>query len=135
MSESNRKGRRTRAHVVDTAGAELGAHALRSRKPKVGDREAHAVVEAEDVLWLQIAMIDIEGVAVLNRIEQLKEDLLDEGVMPKITPLVEDLREKVTVGAVVHDDEGVLVFLDDAVKRHHVRVARCKLVEGDLAHV
>ena len=127
--------RHTWAHVVDAARAELGAHALRSRKPKVGDSEAETAVEAKDVLGLQVSMIDIEGVAVFNRVEQLKKDLLDEGVITKITPLVEDLSEEVTVRAVVHNDEGVLVVLDDAVKRHHVRVAGCKLVEGDLAHV
>ena len=121
--------------MVNTACAELSAHTLRSREPEVGDRKAHAIVEAENVLGLQVAMINIEGVAVVNRVEQLKKDLLDEGVITKITPRVEDLSEEVTVRAVVHNDEGVLVVLDDAVKRHHVRVAGCKLVEGDLAHV
>ena len=121
--------------MVDTAGAELGAHALRSRKPKVGDREAQAVLKAEHVLGLQVAMINIERMAVLDRVEQLKKDILDEDVIAQITPLMQDLREEIAVGAIFHDDEGVLVVLDDAMKRHHVRVARCELVEGDLAHV
>ena len=127
--------RHTWAHVVDAARAELGAHALRSRKPKVGDSETETAVKAKDVLGLQVSMINIEGVAVFNRVEQLKKDLLDEGVIAEIAPLVKNLGEKVAVGAVVHDDKRVLVVLDYPVKSNNIGVTRCELVEGDLANV
>lgn len=126
---------RTWAHVVDAACAELGAHTLRGCKPEVGDSKAKTSVKAEDVLGLQVAVINIQGVAIFNRIEQLKENLLDEGVIAEIAPLVQNLSEKVAVGTVVHDDESVLVVLDYPMKSDNVGVTRCKLVEGDLANV
>ena len=64
-----RESRHTWAHVVDTAGTELSAHTLRSRKPKVSDREAETVLEAENVLGLEVSvdhvvlLHDINGVA------------------------------------------------------------------------
>ena len=82
--------RHTWAHVVDAARAELGAHALRSRKPKVGDSETETAVKAKDVLGLQVSastrqrnsghaghedggapVDDVEPVEVLKRTKQL----------------------------------------------------------------
>ena len=78
----------TWAHMINAACAKLGAHALRSRKPEVSDGELQPILEAEDVFGLQVAVINIEGMAVLNRVEQLKKDLLYEGVIAKIAPSV-----------------------------------------------
>ena len=121
--------------MVDAACPELVAHAIGSSETEVGDGKAETVVEAEDILGLQVAVINIQGVAVLDRLEQLKKDLLDEFVVAQVAPLVENLGEEVSVRAVVHDDEGVVLVLDDAVKRDDVRVARRELVEGNLADV
>lgn len=121
--------------MVDAASAELVAKTLRGGEPEVRDRKAETVVEAEDVLGLEVAMINIQGVAVLNCVQQLKKDLLDESIIAQIASPVKDLSEKVAVRAVVHDDEGVLVVLDDAVKRDDVGVARRELVERDLTDV
>ena len=118
-----------------------------SSEAKVGQSHSHLLgipatsfdflvgIPTEDVLGLQVTMINIEGVAILNRVEQLKKDLLDEGVIAEIAPLVKNLGEKVAVGAVVHDDKRVLVVLDYPVKSNNIGVTRCELVEGDLANV
>ena len=101
--------------MVDAACPELVAHAIGSSETEVGDGKAETVVEAEDILRLQVAVIDIQGMAVLNRIEQLKENLPDEVVVSKVSPVVKDLCEQVAVGAIVHDDPCVVVVLDNTV--------------------
>lgn len=98
----------TWAHMIDTAGAELGAHLLSGSQTKVCDRESQSIIEAEDVLRLQVAMINIERVAVLDCIKQLKKDLPDQIVLTEISAVMKDLRKEITVATVVHDDPGVL---------------------------
>ena len=121
--------------MVHATSTEFSTRFIGGSQTKVGDRKAKTVIKAKNILRLQVTMINIERMAVLDRVEQLKKDILDEDVIAQITPLMQDLCEEIAVGAIFHDDEGVLVVLDDAMKRHHVRVARCELVEGDLAHV
>ena len=101
--------------MVDTTSSEFGAHPISGSQTKVRDGKTKTVVEAEDILRLQVAVIDIQGMAVLNRIEQLKENLPDEVVVSKVSPVVKDLCEQVAVGAIVHDDPCVVVVLDDTV--------------------
>lgn len=80
-------------------------------------------------------MIDTERVAVFDRVEHLKEDVLDECVVPKITAVVEDLREQVVVGGVIHNNIGVVEVFHDAMQGDDTWVCGGELVEGDLADV
>ena len=119
--------------MVDATCPELATNAIRGCESEVGDRKTKAILEAENVLGLKVAVINTQGVAVFNCLEQLKKDILDEVVIAQIATSVKNLGEKVAVRAVVHDDESVLEVLDDAVKRDDVGMTRCELVEGDLA--
>ena len=67
--------------MIHTASPELGAHPISGSQTKVRDGKAKAVVEAEDILWLQVAVINIEGMAVLHCVEQLKEHLSNQVVV------------------------------------------------------
>lgn len=121
--------------MIDTTSPEFRAHTFSGSQTKVRDGKAKTVLEAEDVLRLQVAVVDVQRMAVLNCIEQLKEDLPDKIVISEISSVMEDLREEVTVWTVVHDDPGILLIFDDAMKGHNARMCRGQLMKGDFADV
>jgi len=104
-------------------------------KTKVRDSDPETVIEAEDVLRLQISVIDPERMAIFHRFEQLEEDILDEMVISKIAAAMQDLGEQIMVWSVVHDDVRQVAFLHYAVKGNHAWVRRCELMEGDFSNV
>jgi hypothetical protein len=71
----------TGTHVVDAASAKLLAKPLSGRQPKISDRNAKATIKAQNVLWLQVAVINTKTVAILDCIKQLQEDMLDKAVI------------------------------------------------------
>jgi hypothetical protein len=80
-------------------------------------------------------MINTQRVAILNRIEQLQEDVLDELILAKVPALVEDLGEEVAILAIVHNDIRKIFVLDDTMERDDIGVGGGALVEMDLAQV
>ena len=125
----------TWTHVVDATGAKFIAEPVSCGEAEVGDGDLKTVVEAEDILWLQVSMKNTERVAVFHCVEQLEEDVFDESVIPKIATTMQDLREKIVVRCIVHDDVGVITLFDDAMEGDHARVGRGKLVECYFADV
>lgn len=121
--------------MVDTSCTELRAHRLCSRKTKIGDSEAQPAIETEYILRFQVTMINIERMAIFNRIKQLKKYLFNKKVVAQITTMVKDLSEEIAIFAVIHDDKCVLIVFDDAVESNNVGVRRCELVEGNLTKV
>ena len=50
----------TWTHMIHATSAELGAHLVCGSQTKVSDGEAQTIVEAENVLRLQVAVINTE---------------------------------------------------------------------------
>ena len=121
--------------MVDATSAKLVAVLVGSSKTKVGDGDPETVIEAEDVLWLQISVVDTERVAVLDSVEQLQEDVLDEAIVPKIAAAMQDLGEEIVIRRIIHNDICVGALVHNAVEGDHARVCRGELVQGDFADV
>lgn len=121
--------------MINATSAELLANLIGSCETEVSDGNLDTSRERQNVLRLQIAVVDPKRVAVLDGIEQLKEDLLDEVVITEVSTAVEDLCEQVTIASVIHNDVGAVVILDNAVESDDVRVGGCKLVERYLPNV
>lgn len=117
------------------ARTKLLAEFICSSEAKVGDGDAVTAIEAEDILWLQITVIDTERMAVLDCFKELKEYVLDESVFPKVPTTVQNLREQIMIRCVVQDDVCVAIILDNPVKRNNARVSRRNLVQRNLANV
>ena len=125
----------TGTHVVHATSAELCAHFIGGSQTKVSDSQTKTVVKTEDVLRLQVAVIDIERMAIVNCIKQLEENFPDQVVLTEISAVMEDLRKEITIATVVHDDPSVLRVLDDAMQGHNTRVCRGQLMKSNLADV
>jgi len=65
----------TCTHVVDATSAKFITEFVSCSEAEVGDCYPKAIVEAEDVLWLQISLVNTERVAVFHCVEQLEEDV------------------------------------------------------------
>lgn len=119
--------------MIYAASAELVANFLSCSETKICNGHTEAIVEAKHVLGFQIPMINTQSVAIVNCVEQLKENILDESVVSKIATAMENLREQIVVWCVVHDDVGVVEVLHDAVEGDNARVSGCDLMQSDLA--
>ena len=84
-----------------------------------------AIVEAKDVLGFQIPMIDTQSMAIVNCVEQLKENMM-RSVVSKIATTME---KQIVVLCVVHDDVGVVEVLRDAAEGDNARVSGCDPVQ------
>lgn len=102
--------------MVDRSGPELSAEFVGRGETKISDGHVKTVSLAKHVLWLQVAVVDAEVVAVLDRIEELEEHLLDQVVMTKVGAMVKDLGEEITLREVIEDDVGECLVLNDAVQ-------------------
>jgi len=125
----------TGTHMVHAPCTKLVTQFISRSKTKVRDSDPKTVIEAEDVLRLQISVIYPERMAIFHRIEQLEEDVLDESVITKIAAAMQYLGEQVMVRSVVHDDVCQVAFLHHAVKGDHAWMRRCELMEGDFSNV
>lgn len=119
-------------HVEGAAAAEVPARLLGRREAKIGEDDLGTLGVAENVLGLEVAMVDSEAVAVLDGVDDLEEDVLDEGVVPEVPRLFRDLAEEVAVGAEGEDDVDAGRGLDDVVEGDDVGVGGGEGVEGDL---
>ena len=95
---------------------------------KVCNGHTEAIVEAKDVLGFQIPMIDTQSMAIVNCVEQLKENMM-RSVVSKIATTMENFRKQIVVLCVVHDDAGVVEVLHDAAEGDNARVSGCDPVQ------
>ena len=72
----------TWTHVVDATSAKFITEFVSCSEAEVGYCDPKAIVEAEDVLWLQVSVVNTERVAAFHCVEQLEEDVLDESIVP-----------------------------------------------------
>lgn len=121
--------------MIHAASAEFLADFLCRGQTKVGDSQAQTTVEAEDILWLQIAMVNAKRVTIFNGIQNLQKDVLDKAIVTKVSTLMQDLGKQVTIRAVVHHDEGTSILLNHSMEADDVRMERGKLVKSDLLHL
>jgi hypothetical protein len=67
-------------------------------------------------------VVDSQRVAVIDRIEELEENVFDEVVSAKITSLLQNLAEQIPIRTVIHNDKGAIFLLNDTMERDDVRV-------------
>ena len=125
----------TWAHVINATSAKFVAELVCGGKPKISDGNSEAIVIAENVLRLEVSVVNAETVAVFDCIEQLKENVLDERVVPEVTAAVQNLGKEVVVRRVVHDDVCVVSLFYNAMESDHARVDGSELVQRNFTYV
>ena len=74
--------------MIHAAGPELLADCLSSGQPKIRDRKPKSRVKAKHILRLEVTVIDTQRMAVIDRVEELEESVLDQVIVAKITSFV-----------------------------------------------
>lgn len=90
---------------------------------KVGQLAGHAMVSNQNVFRLQVPVVNSNGVAVLDGIQDLEEGTLGKGFIPNILGLFCDAGEEITLGAVFHDNVCAVGGIHDLDQRNHVGVS------------
>ena len=74
--------------MVHAASPELFADFFIGGQSKIRDRKPQTPTQAKDVLRLEITMIDAQGMAELDCLEELKKYVLDQVIAAEIATLV-----------------------------------------------
>jgi hypothetical protein len=78
-------------HVESGAASKVRGDGVGSGKSKVGEFAGHSLVSDENVLRLEVPVVDSNGVAVLDGIQNLKEGALGHGIIPNVLALLGDV--------------------------------------------
>ncbi len=126
---------RTWTHVEYTSRFELCAHPLGSSKTKVGKGYPSAIVKAQYIFRLQVAVVYPKGVTMFDGVEELQEHVFDQSVMPEVSALVQDLNKEILIRGVFHDHVHVLVIFSNAIESSYAGMGGRELVECNFANV
>lgn len=77
-------------------------------------------------------MVDADGVAVLHRVEKLKEYALGKQIIADVAGVLGDVAKQVALWAVLEHDEVCVGSLDDVDEGDHIRMRAGQLVQSDL---
>ena len=123
----------TRAHVEGRSTSKVGSDAVLRGKAKIGKLDGPSIILNEDVLGLEIAMVNPVCMAMSNRIQDLEKDVLGLRILTHVISFLGDFGEEVAFWAVLQDNKGAIVGLEDLLHRHHVRMLAGLVVKPDLA--
>ena len=108
--------------MINATSAKFLAKPICSGQAEIGDSHSESAVEAQHVLRFEVSMIYSERMAIFDGIKKLEEYMLNEMILSKVAAVVQDLREEISVGSVVHDEVGVVALLHNSVEGDHVWV-------------
>lgn len=101
-------------------------------KAKVGQLAGHALVSHQNVLRLEVPVVDSNGVAVLDGIQDLEEGPLGKSIITNKLALFGDVGEQVTFGAVLNDNVGAVRGVHDLYQGNNIGMGTGLVVELDL---
>jgi len=103
-----------------------------SGQSKVGQFAGHALVSDKHILWLQVPVVDTDGMAVLYSIQNLEKSTLGHGIIANELALLGDVGEQITFWAVLNHNIRAIRCIHDLDQRHHVWVGTGLMMELDL---
>lgn len=104
----------TRRHVECRAASKVGCDTVRSGQSKVSKLDSHSVVGDQNVLRLEIPVVDSNGVAVLDSVQNLKESTSGQKVITHELASLGDVGEEIAFRAEFDDDKGTIRGVHDA---------------------
>ena len=116
-------------HVERRAATEIGSDGFLGSKTKVRELHGPTLIGDQNVLGLQIPVVDPDGMAVLYSIQDLKEGLLDQVVVPNVIPTFRDAGEQVTLGTVLQHDKGAVLRIHDLDQGNHIGMLAGQMME------
>lgn len=81
-----RGGNFTWRHIESGSTSKIRGVVVGCGEPKVSEFDGHSMVGDQDILWLEVPMIDSNGMAKLDGIQNLEKSPLGKGIVPYIMP-------------------------------------------------
>lgn len=72
-------------------------------KSKVGQFNGHSFVCHQDVFWLQVPVVDSNGMAIFNGIKDLKKSPPGKSIVTDVFPSFGDIGKEIALRAVLND--------------------------------
>ena len=99
---------------------------------KIGEFAGHSLVSHQNVLRLEVPVVDSNGVAVLNGIQDLEESPLGKGIITNVLALFGDVGEQVTLWAILNDNVCAVRGVHNLYQRNNIGMSTGLVVELDL---
>jgi hypothetical protein len=111
-----------RRHVESGTASKIGGIFIRGCQAKVGEFDSHPAISDQNILWFEVAMIDSQGVAILDSVQDLEKSSLGQDIISYIVAMFGDTGEQVTFGAKLDDNVDAVERIHNTDKGNHVRM-------------
>lgn len=103
-----------------------------SSEAKVGELHSPTAIGDQYVLGFQVPMVYPNGMAEVDRIQNLEERILGHGVIVKILTFLRDTREEITFRAKLKDHKCAVVSRHNLNHGHHIGMMASLMMKLDL---
>jgi len=90
------------------------------------------VIGYQNVLGLQVPVVDPNGVAELDSVQKLKEDMLGQSVVAHKTALFSNIREQIAFGTVFDDNECAVWAVQNPHEGNDIRMLAGLVMQSNL---
>lgn len=126
-------GQCTWRHVEGGATSKVRRDAIRGSQSKVGEFHSGAIVGEEDVLRLQVPMVDTNGVAILDGIQDLEKGVLGQLIVADKVAEFGNVGEQVALGTILNHAISALRAVQDAKQGEDIGMLAGLVMEGNFA--
>jgi hypothetical protein len=95
-------------HVKRGAAAKIGSYAICGCQAKIGEFDCVAMVGDQNVLWLQVPMVNSNGMAKANSVQNLQKSMLGQRIVANEAPSFRNVREQVAFRTKLDDHKGAV---------------------------
>lgn len=91
------------------------------------------MVGDQNVFWLEIPMVDSNGVTILNSVQDLEENVFGKSIITDKVSLFSDVGEQVAFRAVFEHNESAVRAIQNAHQGDHVGMLASLVMQSDFA--
>lgn len=125
----------TWAHVEGGSATVVLRYGVRRGKAEVCKQNVGAGVGNQNILGLEVPVVDSQAVAVLHGIQDLEKGAANKSIITHIPAFFRDIREEVSLGAVLQHNISAVLVVDNLEHGHYIRVGRGSVVKLDLSRL
>lgn len=77
-------------------------------KSEVGQFNGHSFVGHQDIFWLQVPVVDPNGMTIFNGIKDLEKSPPGKSIVADVLPSFGDIGKEIALRTVLNDDVGAI---------------------------
>lgn len=100
-------------------------------KSKVGQFNGHSFVRHQDVLWLQVPVVDSNGMTIFNGIKDLEKSPPGKSIVANVLPSFGDIGKEIALRTVLNDHVRAIGRVHDLYQGNNIWVNAGLVVQLD----